>query len=314
MLKSVVDYKGLDILGGLLSLTTQRLSTAYIGPVNSRGRKSERDNEFTPSHNHFNVVGNKFFQDILKMGKGRGLTDNCIVFTLILVNVLCGILGALIFALSIWMRLENEVRDWVQELGMYQYWNGLYILMAAGIIIVLISFCGCCGTIAGSPALLGTSAVLILLAVILELAGGIYILVNGTEASKLTPYLEKTFNKLILDSNYNPRVNLALQAIQEKVGCCGSVNYQDYDRARLPISDYCRDALTGNVYQDGCVKKFSNFIEQRTGWIAGIALFIVALQIILVVLTFMRCREAQSDDGDLGRKKQRYDTVPVRGN
>jgi hypothetical protein len=72
--------------------------------------------------------------------------------------------------------------------------------------------------------------------------------------------------------------------------------------------------LTGNVYQDGCVKKFSNFIEQRTGWIAGIALFIVALQIILVVLTFMRCREAQNGDDDGGRKKLRYDPVTTRAN
>lgn len=61
------------------------------------------------------------------------------------------------------------------------------------------------------------SATFILVAFILELAGGIYILVNGTEYSKLDPWLERRMYKLILDSNYNDRANLALQAIQEKV-------------------------------------------------------------------------------------------------
>lgn len=239
------------------------------------------------------------------------MTDNVSLFSVIVINVLCGILGALIFSLAVWMRLENEVRQWVSELGMYQYWNGLYILMAAGAIIMLISFCGCCGALVNNSCLLGTSAALILVAIILELAGGIYILVNGTETSKLTPWLERTFNKLIIDSNYNNRANLALQTVQEKVGCCGSVNYMDYDRARLPISEYCRDAVTGNVYQDGCVKKFSVFIEKRAGWLAGIALFVGLLQIILVILSIIRCR-AIRDDEDGTRRKQQYSPVAVR--
>jgi len=246
------------------------------------------------------------------MGKGRGVSDNCVVFTLISVNLLCGILGVLIFCLAIWMRMENEVREWVTELKMHQYWDGLYILMAAGLIVTIISFCGCFGALINNSCLLVTSAIVILVCIILELTGGIFILVNGTEYSNLDPWLQRTFNKLIVDSNYNPQANYVLQLVQEKVGCCGSINYQDYDRARLPISDYCRDAMTGNVYQEGCVKKFSQFIEKRSGWIAGIALAVVALQIILVVLSFLRCRALREDeDGDGMRRKQRYDPVPL---
>ena len=56
-----------------------------------------------------------------------------------------------------------------------------------------------------------------LIAVILELAGGIFILANGTESSNLKPWLTNTFNKLIIDSNYNPQANYLLQMVQEKV-------------------------------------------------------------------------------------------------
>jgi hypothetical protein len=216
------------------------------------------------------------------MGKGNGLSDNCLTFTVIILNVICGVLGALIFALAMWMRLEPEVKDWVKELGATQYWTGLYILMAAGCLIMIISFLGCCGALTANSCLLGSSALLVFAALILELAGAIYILVNGTETSSLTPFLENTFNRLMIDSNYNERANRILQVVQEKIGCCGANNYQDYTRNRLPVSDYCRDHVSGNIYQEGCVQQLSIFIEKRAGWIAGIALFVGLLQIVLV--------------------------------
>lgn len=61
------------------------------------------------------------------------------------------------------------------------------------------------------------SAILVLIALILELAGGIYIVVHGTENSKLTPWLNDKFNSLIIDSNYNDRALSLLQTVQEKV-------------------------------------------------------------------------------------------------
>jgi len=232
------------------------------------------------------------------MGKGRGLSENCLMFSVIVLNVICGLLGALVFALAMWMRMEKEVRDWVRELDMTQYWTGLYILMAAGAIVVIVSLCGCCGALMANPCLLLTSGLLIFLSLILELAGAIYLLVNGTQTSQLTPWLRTKFTRLIVDSNYNPTANRIMQIVQEKVGCCGAINYMDYDRNRLPISDFCRDVVSGNVYQEGCVEKFSLFIEKRAGWISGIALFIAALQILLVCLTVCYWRNLRENEED----------------
>jgi len=249
------------------------------------------------------------------MGRGNGLgSDHCLTFSVLMLNVTIGLLGLLLFCLAVWMRFEGDVRVWISELGMYQYWTGLYILMAASIVIVLISICGCGGTLTANPGLLGVSAVFVLVAVILELAGGIYIVVHGSENSKLTPWLEKKFSKLIVDSNYNDRALNILQTVQEKVGCCGALSYQDYDRNRLPISDYCRDKISGNVFRDGCVKRFSIFIERRAGWLAGIALFTGFLQIILVGLTFWHWKRVRETNDDYfpSNNKSYYDPVPTK--
>jgi len=251
------------------------------------------------------------------LGKGKGgkMSDHCITFSVLVLNIFCGILGILVFALAFWFRFEGEVRTWVNDLGMNQYWTGLYILMAASALIVFISICGCTGALTANSCLLATSAVLVLAALILELAGGIFILVHGTHNSKLSPWLEKRFTVLIRDSNYDPRANELLTVVQTHVGCCGSYNYQDFDRSRLPIPDSCRDKVSGNVYADGCVKKFGYFIEKRTGWIAGIALFIAFLQIILVCLTFVYWKRIRDDeDADTGAyRKTKYSTVAGGG-
>jgi len=244
------------------------------------------------------------------MGKGSSLSDNCLMFSVVVLNVICGLLGALIFALAMWMRLENEVREWVRELDMTQYWTGLYILMAAGAIIVIVSFCGCCGAFAANPCLLATASILTFVCLILEIAGAIYIILNGTQTQSTQRWLDNKFSRLIVDSNYNPTANRILQVVQEKVGCCGARNYQDYDRNRLPISDFCRDSVSGNVYQEGCVEKFSQFVEKRSGWIAGIALFIGALQIMLICFTVCYWRNMREDDeGPEAGPKKRYTGV-----
>lgn len=66
------------------------------------------------------------------------------------------ILGLLVFILGFWFRFEGQVRTWVGDLGMTQYWTGLYILMAAAAVIIIISICGCAGALTANPNLLLT--------------------------------------------------------------------------------------------------------------------------------------------------------------
>jgi hypothetical protein len=41
------------------------------------------------------------------------------------------------------MRLEPGFADWVEKLELYDYYTGIYILIAAGIIVIIVSFVGC---------------------------------------------------------------------------------------------------------------------------------------------------------------------------
>lgn len=56
-------------------------------------------------------------------------------------------IGAALFAFTIWIRAEPGFGEWVEVLDIYSYYIGAYILIAAGALIMIFSFLGCCSAL-----------------------------------------------------------------------------------------------------------------------------------------------------------------------
>merc|ERR1719369_717302 len=61
------------------------------------------------------------------------------------------------------------------------YWYGVYVLMMAGLLVMLLSFLGCAGAMFERPAFLAVFAGLLILCAVMELGGAAYTLDNGIE-------------------------------------------------------------------------------------------------------------------------------------
>ena len=57
-----------------------------------------------------------------------------------------------------------------------------------------------------------------------------------------------------------------------QIGCCGADGAMDYVHLLKPLPTECRDTVTGNAFFHGCVDELTWFLEERAGWIAGLAL------------------------------------------
>lgn len=53
------------------------------------------------------------------------------------------LLGASIFGLALWMKLEPGFGEWVEKLELHEYYAGIYVLIAAAVLIIIVSFLGC---------------------------------------------------------------------------------------------------------------------------------------------------------------------------
>lgn len=47
------------------------------------------------------------------------------------------------FGLSIWMRFEPTLEEWVEFLNMYEFYIGIYVLIATSVLVMAIAFIGC---------------------------------------------------------------------------------------------------------------------------------------------------------------------------
>lgn len=47
------------------------------------------------------------------------------------------------FGLTVWIRSEPGFDEWVSLLGIYSFYTGIYILIGASIIVMIVAFLGC---------------------------------------------------------------------------------------------------------------------------------------------------------------------------
>ncbi|CAG0923521.1 unnamed protein product [Notodromas monacha] len=125
---------------------------------------------------------------------------------------------------------------------------------------------------------------------ILTLAGAAYTLDHGIEYSKLSPWLKTRLLQLVDGYEHNTRDRRIMDMIQEFIGCCGSISAGDYDNIGREIPDTCRHPVTGNDYVDGCYEVFAWYLETKSGWIAGVALFLCLFQIVAMVSSWILAR------------------------
>lgn len=57
------------------------------------------------------------------------------------------IIGAAMFIMTVWIRAEPGFEEWVHILNIHVYYIGIYILILAAFIVMVVSFLGCCSAL-----------------------------------------------------------------------------------------------------------------------------------------------------------------------
>lgn len=53
------------------------------------------------------------------------------------------IIGASVFALTMWLRFEPGLDEWITKLELEPFYIGIYVLIALSVIVMLVAFLGC---------------------------------------------------------------------------------------------------------------------------------------------------------------------------
>ncbi|XDV45521.1 hypothetical protein PO909_013608 [Leuciscus waleckii] len=125
-------------------------------------------------------------------------------------------MGSLVLAVGLWLRLDPNTVSLLGEGGPDTFFIGVYILIAAGGLVMLVGFFGCCGAVRESQCLLGLFFACLLVIFGAEVAAGVFGFINK---DKIIEEIKNFYNESAKDNNNN---NATVQSYHTILNCCGS--------------------------------------------------------------------------------------------
>lgn len=149
------------------------------------------------------------------------------------------------------------------------------LLIAVGVIIFFIAFFGCCGAYKENRTCVLIFAGLLVIIFILEIAGGIAgFVLRGKVKDSVEKYMKKNIDKNVT----------AWDKVQEDFKCCGIHNASDWNQLPksccLSPTAGCKLNQTNTYYHDGCLDKFTNWVEKHVYQIGAVGIAFAVIQII----------------------------------
>ncbi|XP_053600329.1 tetraspanin-2A [Plodia interpunctella] len=241
-------------------------------------------------------------------GEGRASSGklesqiHCIKYTLMCFNVVLWLFGVSIFALCLWILIEPGFNEWMSTLSLQKYFIGIYIILIAALIVMVVAFLGCGSALMENIQLLYAYIGSQIATFVFGLVGACVVLDFSTYDSSIQPLIKDVITRLINNPQHEDSRNI-LRMVQEGIGCCGADGAMDYINLNKPLPSECRDSVTGNTFFHGCVDELTWYLEGKTGWLAGIVLACCMIAVINAVMSLILIQAVNKEQEELEQYK-----------
>ncbi|XP_061651434.1 tetraspanin-2-like [Phyllopteryx taeniolatus] len=150
------------------------------------------------------------------MGKVEG-GMKCVKYLLFLFNFIFWLMGSFVLAVGLWLRFDPETVSLLNgDKAPDTYFIGVYILIGAGSLVMLVGFFGCCGAVRESQCLLASFFACLLIIFGAEVAAGVFGFLNKDKI------IEDVQNFYATTYNENNNSTLII-SYQKVLNCCGTL-------------------------------------------------------------------------------------------
>ncbi|XP_065121824.1 CD9 molecule b isoform X1 [Paramisgurnus dabryanus] len=147
--------------------------------------------------------------------------EQCIKYILFIFNFIFWLAGTGVLAIGLWLRFDERTKGlFSSEDSPSVFFTGVYILIVAGAVMMVVGFLGCCGAIRESSCMLGLFFVFLLIIFAAEVAAGIWGLSNQDKiVNEVQQFYTQTFNNY--KDTKQEALRETLRLIQYGLKCCG---------------------------------------------------------------------------------------------
>lgn len=232
----------------------------------------------------------------------------CVQFILFMLNFiffLCGC-GLVVVAIFIWIgpveAFNFNIIELTTILDNVYLEVGCFIMMGAGIIIIIFAIIGCCGAFLLSRLLLGLYFLIVILLFFAQLAGAVLAALYSAEIDSFVSSEATALLKEKYEVGGNNSFTVAMDSFQEKFMCCGINGKDDYADKGYPNSccgktkEDTVPCMESEVHTTPCKEELKAFLTQNTTIIGATLVGVACLELFLMVFAVLLCRNASEKD------------------
>uniref|UniRef100_A0A8C6NM58 Tetraspanin n=1 Tax=Nothobranchius furzeri TaxID=105023 RepID=A0A8C6NM58_NOTFU len=218
------------------------------------------------------------------MGKVEG-GMKCVKYLLFVFNFIFWLMGSFVLAVGLWLRFDPETVSLLNDnKAPDTFFLGVYILIGAGSLIMLVGFFGCCGAVRESQCLLGSFFACLLIIFGSEVAAGVFGFLNKDKIIEDV----QNFYKKTYDENNNSTMILSYQKV---LNCCGTKLQTLFPNDCDPKHpDSIQRNLTALIFplQD-CESRIEEFFNNKLYIIGYVGIGIAGVMIIGMIFSMVLC-------------------------
>ncbi|KAM3858850.1 CD9 antigen-like [Diretmus argenteus] len=145
--------------------------------------------------------------------------EMCVKYVLFIFNFVFWLAGTGVLGVGLWLRFDTRTAG-LFEGGDSVFFTGVYILIGAGALMMVVGFLGCCGAIKESPCMLGLFFFFLLVIFAIEVAAGIWGLSNKDRVVEdITEFYKQTYTNY--KDTRQEALKETLRLIHFGMNCCG---------------------------------------------------------------------------------------------
>lgn len=213
-------------------------------------------------------------------------------------NCIFALAGLALLALGAYIRVKGN--DYADVLGKGGPLAPANIMIAAGVIIFVISFLGCYGAIKESKCSLVLFIIFIVLILLAETAAIVIAFIYRSDAERyatgaITTSIQKSYGESLQTA-----VTKAVDNIQTNFKCCGAANYTDWENSlwvkknvglRVPSScciagnSACTstNASISLVFPKACITELTTWAKDNLAIIGGLGAGVLFIELLAII-------------------------------